>query len=312
MGKFVSIVLPTYNGSKFISESIESVINQTYQDWELIIVNDCSTDNTLEICREYEKKDSRIRVIDNEVNKKLPASLNVGFREAKGVYYTWTSDDNRYMPIAIERMVQELDDNSGIDMVSFAYENISDDGDFVFVSFADIDRTTKDLMTGCNIGACFMYRREIAEKVGEYDENTFCAEDYDYWCRLALVGNILYNKDVLYQYRLNSQSLTATKQKTVRKMSLGVKLKYAEANFNKFGFTEKEKTQYYLKLYELTGVISLFRYAFNHGKILTIKYILKKFIQTIFSIRNQYNNETKRKILTILGLKLKFKCKSGV
>ena len=98
-----SIVLPTYNGEEFLSNSIESVINQTFQDWELIIVNDCSTDNSLSIAEEYFKKDNRIRIINNAENKKLPESLNIGFREAKGDYFTWTSDDNEYYPNAIEK-----------------------------------------------------------------------------------------------------------------------------------------------------------------------------------------------------------------
>ena len=89
----VSIVLPTYNGSKFLSRSIESVQEQAETDWELIIVNDCSTDNTLDIAQKYAQQDKRISVITNEQNKKLPASLNVGFSRAKGKYLTWTSDD---------------------------------------------------------------------------------------------------------------------------------------------------------------------------------------------------------------------------
>lgn len=68
--KKVSIVLPVYNGADHIADSINSIINQTYQNWELIVVNDCSTDNTLEICSELSEKDSRIRVISNEKNLK--------------------------------------------------------------------------------------------------------------------------------------------------------------------------------------------------------------------------------------------------
>ena len=102
----VSIVLPTYNGEEYIRQSIDSIRNQTFEDWELIIVNDYSTDGTSLIIREYEKKDSRIIVIENSENKKLPASLNIGFRSATGKYFTWTSDDNRYLPNALQCMVE--------------------------------------------------------------------------------------------------------------------------------------------------------------------------------------------------------------
>ena len=90
----ISIILPTYNGEKYLSQAIESILSQTEQDWELILVNDCSTDRTGDICQAYTLKDPRIRVIHNEGNRKLPGSLNRGFREAHGDYLTWTSDDN--------------------------------------------------------------------------------------------------------------------------------------------------------------------------------------------------------------------------
>ena len=107
--KKVSIVLPVYNGEQFLSLSIESVLSQTYQNWELIIVNDCSTDNSPAIMEKYVEKDPRIRIIHNAENQKLPESLNIGFRAARGDYFTWTSDDNMYKPDAIETMVSVLD-----------------------------------------------------------------------------------------------------------------------------------------------------------------------------------------------------------
>ena len=100
----VSIVLPTYNGEDYLRESIESVISQTFTDWELIIVNDCSTDSTPKIAEAYAAKDCRIRVIHNEKNQKLPNSLNIGFESASGDYLTWTSDDNIFHHEALIKM----------------------------------------------------------------------------------------------------------------------------------------------------------------------------------------------------------------
>ena len=99
----VSIIMPSYNTGKFIKETINSVLNQTYNNWELIIVDDCSTDDTLSIANKYSSMDKRIHVIHNEVNKKLPASLNIGFRRAEGKYLTWTSDDNMYVSDALKK-----------------------------------------------------------------------------------------------------------------------------------------------------------------------------------------------------------------
>ena len=124
----ISIVLPTYNGEKYIQESIESIINQTFKDWELIIVNDCSNDDTSLIVNEYIKKDNRIRVINNNENKKLPASLNVGFNNAKGEYYTWTSDDNLYKNIALEVMYDFLEKNKKYQMVCAGMNYVDENG----------------------------------------------------------------------------------------------------------------------------------------------------------------------------------------
>ena len=71
----ISIVMPVYNGEKYLRQSLNSIINQTFKDWELIIVNDCSTDNSLQIMREYQDKDARIHVICNDVNSKISKSL---------------------------------------------------------------------------------------------------------------------------------------------------------------------------------------------------------------------------------------------
>ena len=126
--KKVSIVLPVYNGEQFLSLSIESVLSQTYQNWELIIVNDCSTDNSPAIMEKYVEKDPRIRIIHNAENQKLPESLNIGFRAARGDYFTWTSDDNMYKPDAIETMVSVLDTHPECGLVYCDMDYIDNQG----------------------------------------------------------------------------------------------------------------------------------------------------------------------------------------
>lgn len=180
--KLISIILPTYNGSRFIRDSIESIIKQTYKNWELIIVDDCSTDDTLTILKEYEKQDSRIHVISNLVNKKLPASLNVGFQYAKGEYWTWTSDDNIYKEDAIEYMTNYLNKNSDVDLLSCNFDIVTEDLVFICSKCDTYQRDVAQLAVENQVGACFMYTRNVANRIGEYDTSMFCAEDYDYWC----------------------------------------------------------------------------------------------------------------------------------
>ena len=207
--KLISIVLPVYNGAAYMADSVESILNQTYQNWELIIVNDCSTDDTLEIARAYQKKDTRIRVVSNERNLKLPSTLNVGFAEAKGEYYTWTSDDNMYMPEALSRLSQELDRDSDCVMV---YSNVTDiDADGKEI--ATVKRLSPEYIVAGNvIGASFLYRSETARQIGGYDASLFLAEDYDYWIRIYCAGKIKNIDERLYYYRRHAGSLTETKR----------------------------------------------------------------------------------------------------
>ena len=109
----VSIILPTYNGAKYLRESIDSCLSQTHKNIELIIVDDCSTDQTSQIIKPYQ--DARIRYIRNEKNMRLPRSLNIGFALATGEYLTWTSDDNQFLPHAIETMLKILREDKSVD-----------------------------------------------------------------------------------------------------------------------------------------------------------------------------------------------------
>ncbi|MBQ8294102.1 MAG: glycosyltransferase family 2 protein [Alphaproteobacteria bacterium] len=230
----VSIVLPVYNGERFLEQSLDSILNQTFSDWELVIVNDCSKDKTPKIADQYAQKDGRIRVIHNKVNKKLPASLNVGFAQTTGEYLTWTSDDNIAKTNWLDTLVKYLDEHPNADMVSASMERINEDGSIFDLPPAKDDRKVIDLAYRCNVGAAFMYRRSIADIVGEYDTNTFCAEDYDYWCRIALAGELHYLADNIYSYRINSASLTATQQPRILQKKSDIQKKYRTAFIDKF------------------------------------------------------------------------------
>src|SRR4029079_4361219 len=97
----VSIVLPVYNGGQFLRQSIESCLTQTHRNLELILVDDCSKDDTPAIIAEYAARDPRVRSIRNTTNQRLPRSLNIGFAEAGGARLTWTSHDTFYAPCTI-------------------------------------------------------------------------------------------------------------------------------------------------------------------------------------------------------------------
>lgn len=212
MNELVSIILPVYNGEDFLRESIDSVINQTYKNWELLILDDCSTDSTSIIAKEYETKDNRIRYIRNEKNLKLPGNLNKGFSLSKGNYLTWTSDDNKFRPMALEKMLGELI-NTSSDLVYASYQVIDEQGNNIQVIPAD--KKGKKHILGSNVvGACFMYTRRAYENTGDYNDELFWVEDFDYWQRMISMYEPAVIDEILYDYRWHSSSLTSTKKQS--------------------------------------------------------------------------------------------------
>lgn len=207
----VSIILPIYNGEAFMRASIESCIAQTYQNWELLIVDDCSTDSTSQIAREYEEKDARIHYYKNENNLRLPRNLNRGFSLAKGEFLTWTSDDNYYKPDAIEKMVEVLKTTNH----EFVFANcyLINEKDEIVTQTAIPADYTHAIWDNNFVGACFMYTRKVYETVGEYDPDQILCEDYDYWLRIFARYSVGCIEEILYFYRVHGNSLTSKNRK---------------------------------------------------------------------------------------------------
>lgn len=205
----ISIVLPVYNGSQYIRQSVQSILDQTHKNWDLLIIDDCSTDSTPGIISEYCALDPRIKSVRHEKNRRLPGSLNTGFHLVTGEYVTWTSDDNLYRPTALQEMAGLLDDNKDLSFVYSDFDLIDEDGRLIeSVSAGD----WKDLGLTDVIGGCFLYRRIIHETIGYYDETTFLAEDLEFELRALVNGfNFMPLHKNLYQYRDHPDSLTNTK-----------------------------------------------------------------------------------------------------
>ncbi len=217
----VSIVLPTYNGALYLAQAIDGCLNQTYQNIELIIVDDCSTDETPDIVRSYH--DPRIRYVRNKTNQRLPRSLNVGFALATGEYLPWTSDDNYYEPQAIEVMLQSL---------------LSRDFEFVYCNYFALKADQADRPELVKlpfppsfrqinpIRACFLYSRNVMKTTGDYDPKMELVEDYDYWIRVWKKFPMLHLEQPLYYYRYHSQSLYSTRYWEVEVAKFLVRMKY--------------------------------------------------------------------------------------
>ena len=206
----ISVVLPTYNGEKYISQAIESILNQTFKDFELVIINDASTDHTLRIVNGYAEKDERIKVITNTVNSKLPKSLNIGFRICKGDYFTWTSDDNILHPDVFKKLVSALENHSDVSFVFSCEEFIDEKGKVI--GRRKHPHNLNEIYFKNIISASFLYRRDVHEQLGGYDETKFLVEDYDFFLRAYEKYKFLYIPEVLYSYRKHAESLTGTRR----------------------------------------------------------------------------------------------------
>ncbi len=219
----VTIVLPIYNGDKLMSQTIDSILNQTYKKFELIIVNDGSTDKTLKIAEEYAKKDSRIKVINQE-NQKLPQSIANGFKVANGEYSMWVGADDILHNNCIESMLNDLKSDEKVD---FVYPNVRliDENNKIITSnkwyasnkeHPEYVMLPKNMLEFCEvknnyIAPICMYKSIVVKTLSDFSKNRFTVEDYDYWMRVNDLFMIRHTtfEEPIFDYRRHSGSLTS-------------------------------------------------------------------------------------------------------
>jgi len=201
----VSVVLPTYNGVRYLRDSIESCLNQTHRNLELLVVDDGSTADVRGVVSRF--ADARLRYLRHDRNQGIAAGLNTGFRNSRGEYLTWTSDDNRYAGDAIETLLRFL---RKYPEVSFVYADclLVDDRGNPFGPGILRMKPARELAVANCIGACFLYRRSVYEAIGAYDAEAFLVEDYDYWIRVSARFRMQRLARPLYYYRYHPDSLT--------------------------------------------------------------------------------------------------------
>jgi glycosyltransferase involved in cell wall biosynthesis len=241
----VSIILPTYNGERHLRESVESCLSQTYPNIELVIVDDCSTDGTSEIVRSF--RDERIKYIRHKRNRRLPRALNTGLSASSGKYLTWTSDDNQYLPRAIEEMVGVLQRNHNVDLVYADVWRINwETGKReLFIRPDKIDLSVKNV-----VGSCFLFTRTAFQETGFYDPKYELVEDYEYWIRLCSRFKSLRYPYPLYIYGDHPNSLTRTKTSSIFLLSSILKYQYDYITFRDLG---KSLIDYFARLIGLRG-----------------------------------------------------------
>jgi glycosyltransferase involved in cell wall biosynthesis len=217
MNPIVSIILPTYNGAKYIKRAIDSVLSQSFSDWELLIIDDGSTDNTEEIIKEYTKKDYRIIYLKNEKNLGIQKTLNRGLRLAKGEYIARIDDDDIWIDKdKLKKQVDFLDKNP--EYVLVATRVIYKDENGIEIKKSPSTETNKEIQEVIFSRCCFthsavVFRKNIILSLGGYseDEKVKHSEDYDLWLRVCsseYKTYILPGFSIVYTIRINNVTST--------------------------------------------------------------------------------------------------------
>jgi len=209
----VSVVMSVYNGERFLRQAVDSIFNQTFTDFEFIVVNDGSTDGTAEILSGYAEADPRLRVITQE-NKGLIKSLNRAIGAANGEYIARMDADDISMPERLAVQVRWLDTHPQIAVLGTRYSEIDEDGKAVrcgnrYVGSALVERALLQGNSSVFCHGAVMFRRACFEHVGGYREQfENAAEDYDLWLRMAEHYELDNVAETLYQHRLRLDSLS--------------------------------------------------------------------------------------------------------
>ncbi len=214
----VSIITPCYNGGKYLSETIESVLAQTYTSWEMLIVDDGSVDQSAEIVRSYEKKDSRIRLLQQK-NLGSAAARNNGIRHAEGQYIALLDADDVWLPIFLEKQIEFMRKKKAV-CVYCSYTCMNESSETILAPvYAQPFITARDMMVMNRIGCLSgLYDCSRYGKIYLREELKSMRDDYAYWLDIVKLENKAYgNPEILAKYRVLSSSTTGKKYRLVGK-----------------------------------------------------------------------------------------------
>lgn len=234
----VSIVIPVYNGEAYLEETLNSALNQTLQKFEIVIVDDSSTDATPFIIERYTELDPRIRYIRLESNSNLPAvPRNLGISKARGEFIAFLDSDDVWFPKKLERQISVLEANPSVSLVHSHLLGKRNSGSFIdLLKIRDpalLRATHPEILLG-NVIMCssVVVRRSVLNEVGGFDEDPKlrAVEDYELWIRISKGNSIAYLPEIHGRYRLYPESTSARENMQARLKHLsaihGVKMPY--------------------------------------------------------------------------------------
>lgn len=295
----ISVIMSVYNDEKYLNNSIESILNQSFINYEFIIINDGSTDKSLEIIQKYQNIDSRIILLNNGKNLGLPESLNKGIQLAKGKYIARMDADDISLPLRLEYQYKFLEDNKNIGIVGTYVKTFGSDN-----SIWRYPITSSWIKTGLVFGSCLchpsvMIRKEILLE-NPYDCNFLNNQDFDLWTRLSKKNYKFYNiPKVLLHFRITGNNFhkrnntyVDDKRKKILISNL-IELNITIDNTPLNIFNNISKGQYYLYEKDIIILLTLFNKIIesNNKKNIYNKYYLKSAIGIIWFniLKNNFN-----------------------
>lgn len=210
------ILLSIHNNERFVRDAILSILTQTYRDFELLIVNDASTDSTPEILQELAQNDVRIRILTNSTNLGLTKSLSSALKKTRGELIARMDADDIALPHRLEKQLAFLNAHPDIDMVGTAYEWIDEHGNVIGTPNVVTDPTTLQrrlIRTNPFLHSSILIRRSILERVGGYDTTYKKAQDYDLWLRLSQTCKFSNLPEILMRKRVSKTMISVSTER---------------------------------------------------------------------------------------------------
>lgn len=240
--ELVSIIMSTYNTDEnMLKESISSILNQTYENFEFIIVNDASTKNDLNIIKSF--KDERIVLIENEKNIGLAASLNKAIDISKGNYIARMDSDDISVKNRIERQVKYLQENKHIDLIGTYAKHFGKNKNLNVTPLKKYEEVNIQLFTNTTlVHPTVMIRKKFLDMYKlRYNEGFKCAQDFEMWTKCSEHGKIEILPEVLLLYRVHNKQVSSEKQelqKLYAKQILERQLKKLNIDYNESEFNQ--------------------------------------------------------------------------
>lgn len=201
----VSVIVPVYNGDKYIRDTLLSILNQTYKNIECIVIDDGSTDRTIEVCQEFS---SRLTIL-RKANGGQSSALNLGWSRASGDYLSYLSADDILNKTAIERLIRDAENVTGDVVVYPLYELINSKGEQIKI-FQTLFLEKKSMFERfyCPVGPGAIFSRSLFERFGGWRLDLRQIPDFEYWLRLAGGATFVCREEILSSFRVHQDSQT--------------------------------------------------------------------------------------------------------